>query len=45
MQELTFLKKLLETMMMCQSKRAPVNAVRTGMNMKKELMKLLKTKK
>ena len=44
-QELTLLKKLKVTIMMCQWKRAPVHVVNTDMNMKKELMKLLEMKK
>ena len=44
-EELTLLKKLKVTMMISQRKRALVRAVRTVMNMKRELMKLLQIKK
>ena len=39
LQEWMLLNKLKLTIMMFQRKRAPVNTVRTGMNMRKELMK------
>ena len=43
--EIDVVKKLKMKMIMCQRKRVPVHAVRTGMNMKKELMRFLEIKK